>query len=151
MNTIVVGIDGLDESRTALRWAAREAELRHASLCVVHASATPYRFPGLVLHGPADAYPGDAGTMASTESRLALDLIERELEAVGGDAVRVPVERRGTEGDPATALLDAAAGAELLVLGSSHHGSFERAALGDVVRTCAARASCPVVVVPYRR
>ncbi len=35
MNRIVVGIDGSDESKEALRWALEEARLRGASLRAV--------------------------------------------------------------------------------------------------------------------
>ena len=148
MNKIVVGIDGLEGSRKALRWAFGEAQLRHVPLCVVHAWRAPRRVPGLVLHGAADAYPGDSGTVAATESRLARDLIERELQAIAAGKADVPIERRAAEGDPAKTLLEAAEGAELLVVGSSRN-ALERALLGDVARTCVSRASCPVVVVPY--
>jgi nucleotide-binding universal stress UspA family protein len=33
---IVVGIDGSPSSRDAIRWAANEAELRHANLGTAH-------------------------------------------------------------------------------------------------------------------
>jgi nucleotide-binding universal stress UspA family protein len=44
-------------------------------------------------------------------------------------------------------LLDASAGAELLVVGSRGHGGFAEALLGSVSQHCVQHASCPVVVV----
>jgi nucleotide-binding universal stress UspA family protein len=86
--------------------------------------------------------------VASEEQKLALDLIESELEAVGADETSVPIERRGFQGDAAKVLLEEAADAEFLVLGSTHHHAFSRAVLGDVASKCVAHAPCPVVVVP---
>jgi nucleotide-binding universal stress UspA family protein len=36
-SVVVVGVDGSEHARVALRWAAREAQLRGAILKVVHA------------------------------------------------------------------------------------------------------------------
>ena len=54
------------------------------------------------------------------------------------------------EGSPAEALIETAdrEGAELLVVGSRGRGSLRSAVLGSVSRELAARAPCPVVVVP---
>jgi nucleotide-binding universal stress UspA family protein len=44
-------------------------------------------------------------------------------------------------------LLDAAAGANLLVVGSSGHGGFTEALLGSVSQHCVQHAPCPGVVI----
>jgi nucleotide-binding universal stress UspA family protein len=51
------------------------------------------------------------------------------------------------EGNAAQALIDAAAGAELLVVGSRGHGGFVEALLGSVGQHCVQHASCPVLVI----
>jgi nucleotide-binding universal stress UspA family protein len=48
----------------------------------------------------------------------------------------------------AEALLHAAAGAGLLVVGSRGHGTFAGIMLGSVSQHCVQHAPCPVVVVP---
>ncbi|MEV0561406.1 universal stress protein [Dactylosporangium sp. NPDC049742] len=54
------------------------------------------------------------------------------------------------QGHPAKVLLDAANGAELLVVGSRGHGTFTGILLGSVSQHCVQHAPCPVVVVPSR-
>jgi nucleotide-binding universal stress UspA family protein len=53
-------------------------------------------------------------------------------------------------GPAAPALLDAAAGADLLVVGSHGHGTFAGLLLGSVSLHCATHSPCPVVVVRGR-
>jgi nucleotide-binding universal stress UspA family protein len=57
---------------------------------------------------------------------------------------------RLVEGSPARAIMETAErdGAELVVVGSRGRGSLRSAALGSVSRELAARALCPVVIVP---
>jgi nucleotide-binding universal stress UspA family protein len=50
-------------------------------------------------------------------------------------------------GHPAEALIYAADGADLLVVGSRGHGSFAEALLGSVSQHCVHHARCPVLIV----
>ena len=59
-----------------------------------------------------------------------------------------PLEEIVVPGDAASALIDQANGAELLVVGSRGRGRFAGALLGSVSRRCTEHAPCPVVVVP---
>ena len=51
------------------------------------------------------------------------------------------------EGNAAQVLLDAAQGADLLVVGSRGHGGFTEALLGSVSQHCVHHAQCPIVIV----
>ena len=52
------------------------------------------------------------------------------------------------EGQAADALIDAAAQADLLVVGSRGHGGFVGLLLGSVSGQCAHHSRCPLVIVP---
>jgi nucleotide-binding universal stress UspA family protein len=67
-----------------------------------------------------------------------------------GPASDVRVHSLIAEGIAAQVLLDAAAGADLLVLGSRGHGGFAKALLGSVSQHCVQHARCPVVVIATR-
>jgi nucleotide-binding universal stress UspA family protein len=132
--TIVVGIDGSDGSRRALQWAFQEARLRAARVQALLAwtyLAQP--------HGEFDAAYGE------TDARARLD---QALDQVGSDAIDVAVERLVVNDLPARALLDAARGAELVVVGSRGVGGFKGLLLGSVSQQVVQHAPCPVVVVP---
>lgn len=127
---IVVGVDGTEGARHALRWAVAEGARTGAPVVAVTAwtwDDTP----------PFGAWPGVGRELA--------ELVCRH------EVARVPVAGTTTsvvEGDPVTVLLAAARHARLLVLGSHGHGRLRRALLGSTSRRCVRDASCPVVVVP---
>jgi nucleotide-binding universal stress UspA family protein len=136
---IVVGVDGSEQSTAAVRWAAREAHRRHASLRVVHAWVWPlYRVP----LGPAPGAPPGAGLRAAAESVLAA--AGSTAHAVAGD---LPVETSLEVGTAVPVLLRAAEGAALLVVGNRGLGGFTGLLLGSTGIAVSARAACPVVVV----
>ncbi len=136
---IVVGVDGSDSSVEALRWAAGQARLTGATLCVVTAwdypeHATPF---GIVPELPITFDPIE-------EARLALDtLVEEVLDAHPG----IIVLRDVVHGAPAPVLLEYAQDAELLVVGRSGRGALAGALLGSVSGRCVTHASCPVAVI----
>lgn len=143
---IVVGVDGSEASREALRWAADEARLRSARLVAVHAwsfvPAQPIGDPGM-LAVPAGDLPGQLDA-ESEAARLALD--EAVGDALGADP-GIDVERKLVEGDAGETLVKEGAGAELLVVGSHGRSGFKAALLGSVSRSVVDHAPCPVVVV----
>jgi nucleotide-binding universal stress UspA family protein len=143
---IVVGVDGSEASREALRWAADEARLRSARLVAVHAwsfvPAQPIGDPGM-LAVPAGDLPGQLDA-ESEAARLALD--EAVGDALGADP-GIDVERKLVEGDAGETLVKEGAGAELLVMGSHGRSGFKAALLGSVSRFVVDHAPCPVVVV----
>ena len=138
---VVVGIDGSDTSRRAVRWAAHEARLRGAKLEIVSAWHVPLY--GYAHVGSVTAISQDIlqGLVENTEEHLAEATREARVEA--GD---IELETIAAEGRPAKVLLQVSQGADLLVVGSRGLGGFRELLLGSVSQQCAQHASCPVVI-----
>jgi len=138
MAMIVVGVDGSAESKEALRWALEEARLRDATLRAVYAWHNPYLLaPGF---GPPEDFQPDALREQAAET---LDAVIEEV--VGTSDVHV--DTVVAEGPAGSVLVEAAEGAELLVVGSRGHGGFVGLLLGSVSQQCVTHAPCPVLVV----
>jgi nucleotide-binding universal stress UspA family protein len=131
---IVVGVDGSPASLGALMWAVRQAALTGA---VVEA-VTAWQFPA--TYG---GYPVDAGTDWRANAQAIQETAVKE--ALGDEATALV--RRVAQGHSVRVLLDAAADAELLVVGSRGHGGFAGMLLGSVSEHVVAHAPCAVVVV----
>lgn len=73
--------------------------------------------------------------------------LDQALASVRDASEGIEVVATVTEGRPVPVLLAAAAGAELLVVGSRGHGGFAGMLLGSVSQHCVQHAACPVVVI----
>ena len=135
---VVVGVDGSRESEAALWFATEEATLRGALLRIVCAWE-PSASGNL---GEAFAPTPDEFVHAKHHAE---DVLRGALQQVR--AVPLKVEAVAEEGGPAVVLLEQAAGAELLVVGSRGLGAAKRLLLGSVSHDVAHHASCPVVIV----
>ena len=136
---VVVGVDGSEPSEAALRWALDEGAAHKAVVQVVHAWETP-----VIYRSGGGVSGSEMGGVESGAHRLVDDMIERLDET----AASVEVERTVVPGGPASSLLDAAEGADLVVVGRRGLGGFGRLLLGSVSEHVARHAPCPVVVVP---
>jgi nucleotide-binding universal stress UspA family protein len=142
---IVVGVDGSEHARRALRWAVDEARLRGSVVIAVHAYTIP---PVLLAPEPplgAPPAPPDPRLIERLEE-AAERLLADEVEQVDTDDVTV--EGRVVTGLAADALLQAAEEGEMLVVGSRGHGGFKGLLLGSVSQQVAHHARCPLVIVP---
>jgi nucleotide-binding universal stress UspA family protein len=81
---------------------------------------------------------------------MAKRILIAALAEVSGLEPDVLVRPIVTEGHAAGALLDAARGADLLVVGSQGHGGFTAALLGSVTMQCVLHARCSVLVFRFR-
>jgi nucleotide-binding universal stress UspA family protein len=138
---IVAGVDGSPSSASALRWAIGQAGLTGASVDAVIA----WHYPAAAASGGYGMAAGSAGPGDFQE--IAEKVVADAISAAPGSAGHVRVRARVAEGNAARVLLDAADGAELLVVGSRGHGGFTEALLGSVSQHCVQHASCPVVVI----
>jgi nucleotide-binding universal stress UspA family protein len=139
---IVVGVDSSEGAKAALRFALGEAKLRQATLRVVH--TWQYGHIGVKgVEGFSPVVGADLGDLRRT-AEVALDATINEVAPNDNGVV---IERRVSEGSPATVLVDESRGADLLVVGSRGHGGFAGLLLGSVSQQCAHHAACPVVIV----
>jgi len=131
---IVVGVDGSANADEAVRFAAREAVLRHRVLRIVHA----WQFPpiGGYVAGPVAGY-----------AELAEEYVDKGAELARSVAPELEIETVTSMYSAAEGLLHASQGAELLVVGARGHGGFSGLLVGSVSQECASHAACPVVVV----
>lgn len=144
VSRIVVGVDGSPCSARALRWAVRQARLSGGSVDAVFAWEYPTSYGGhaWVPYGATDGIEFE-----EIAERTLADSISQATGPDDGVSVRPKVVR----GNPAQALLDAAQGADLLVVGSRGHGGFTAALLGSVAQQCVYHAGCPVLVIRDQR
>jgi nucleotide-binding universal stress UspA family protein len=144
--TIVVGVDGSDASREALRFAAEEAALREARLIAVHAWSfippQPLGDPGMLAMPAGDL----AGELSAENDAAKLALDEAVNDALGAEP-SVSVEPRLVEGEAGEALVAQSADADIVVVGSHGRSGLKAALLGSVSRHVVDHATCPVVVV----
>jgi nucleotide-binding universal stress UspA family protein len=136
MNEFVVGVDGSDHSRMALRWAAAAAD----------AVGVPVRAVQSWIHPRAAVLPIAPVPLSADEmdeqTREAITAVA--THTLGSSAaVTIDVLR----GQPAGALLQAVTPDSVLVLGSRGLGGFAGLLLGSVSQECVEYGSCPVVVV----
>lgn len=134
-NVIVVGVDGSEPSKAALRWAARYAAPTGRPIEAVIAWQPPANY--------AWAYMDANWRPDHDAEKVLLTAVD---EVFGSDRpanLKLIVQ----EGNAAKVLLDRSKDAELLVVGCRGHGGFVGLLIGSVSANCAEHAKCPVLVV----
>jgi nucleotide-binding universal stress UspA family protein len=134
---IVVGVDGSASSKAALMWAIGQARLTGSEVQAIVA----WEFPAFYSWEGGPMPPEDFEEAARNSLNGAVDEVLSTID------VPVPVDREIRHGHSAQVLVDAAADADLLVVGCRGHGSFYGALLGSISQRCAQHAPCPVVIV----
>ena len=131
---IVVGVDGSPSSEEALRWALRQAAVTGGQ---VHA-VTAWHLPTTTGW---DTALDDVDWAAQAQRTL-----DTALDAAHPDGTP-DVQRHVVEGSAARVLVERAADADLLVVGSRGRGALTGMLTGSVALHVLAHAACPVVVV----
>lgn len=138
---IVVGVDGSDSSREALRWAYDEAAHHGASITAVSC----WHPPALPMTPPYGSAPPEG--YVDQPKQDALDLLENFVSALDVREPAVDVRTSVEEGNPAEVLIERSKEADLIVVGSRGFGGFKGMLLGSVSQHLVAHAESPVVVV----
>ncbi len=137
---VVVGIDGSESSKEALRWAMRQANATGSSVEAIMAWELPTTY---AFGAPMPT----AYDFAPNCERALHEVVQEVVGEYPGVEVSVVV----TEGDARQALVAASRDADLLVVGSRGHGEVVGLLLGSVSEYCATHATCPVVVIRHGR
>lgn len=137
---VVVGVDGSDSARYALRHAVDEAHLWDAELTAVAAVPIP---TGIGMGWVPDA----------TDRREVLADVQAALETtvsevVGDRAVRTRCH--ALDGNAAALMAEFSTAVELIVVGTRGRGGFRGLLLGSTSQAVLQYADCPVMVVPIR-
>ena len=139
---IVVGVNGSAASVAAMHWAVQEARLRGAAVHLVWACE---KDAGLrAPYAPRSQVTREDESRAAGAMLTAIAELARPHLPPGRLTVELAHE------PPVRALLDRAAAAEMLVLGTTRlagEPGQSPGALGPVARACLRLARCPVVVV----
>ena len=132
---VVVGVDGSDANRAAVRWATEEAAEAKRPLTLLSVS-------------------GDFGSLrepaewASHEQEETIAHLREIAEKIHDEHPGLVTRREYEVGHPVPTLLRASAGQGVLVVGRRGLGTFGRMLVGSTSIGVAGRATIPVVIVP---
>jgi nucleotide-binding universal stress UspA family protein len=133
---VIIGVDGSEPGRIALRWAAAEAARRGTTLQIVHAYHARW---------PEVAYtPEHAERAAETAGQK---ILATALEDVRLHEPGVVATGTSVQSGAAAALLDAAGPGDLIVVGSRGHSELGAVFTGSTCHQVASHAETSVVVV----
>jgi nucleotide-binding universal stress UspA family protein len=135
---IIVGVHHSAASLAALRWAAAEARLRHATLHVVHAWEPAVRRASYAILGDS--------TVSGQERLRAQSVLAAVMRGAYGIEIPHGVSAELAEGTAERVLVQRSQGASLLVLGAADPHLAGRPA-GPVIRACMRSARCPLVII----
>ena len=133
---VLVGVDGSDGSRRALRWAIGEAAARYGTVQPVMIWQSAYDM------GETYVPVEEAKFVEAAREHLMESVAE-----VAGENPTVEIDPLVLEGDPAQILCERSGEVDLLVVGSRGYGDFAGLLLGSVSSKCAHHSRCPVVIV----
>jgi nucleotide-binding universal stress UspA family protein len=136
---IVVGTDGSPSADAAIRWAAKDAEMRNAHLTVVYAVA-PVVGTWLATPVPPDVLQWD-----DDRGRQIVDDAVSAAKEVAGGGLSISAEVLVSAAIPA--LIALSKDAQLVVVASRGRGALARTVLGSVSMGLVHHAHCPVAVI----
>lgn len=135
---IVVGIDGSEPAREALRYAAGLAHQRKLPLRIVSAVTMPELYTGMVPPPPEmiDALQAEGERMLSEAEEAAREVAPRT--SIATEVITSP---------PPSALVDASHSAAMVVIGSTGRGGIMYRMMGSTAVAVCSHATSPVLVV----
>ena len=135
---IVVGVDGTDQGRLAVRYAVLEAQRLGCGLRLVHATPETVPMAPMVPLISVDTLDQVSHRIVNEGKQLAYDVTDGEIQ----------VEKLVQSGSRVHILMGAAEDARLIVLGHRDRSILGRFFTSSTCTGVASRAHCPVVCVP---
>ncbi|HEX8094714.1 universal stress protein [Jatrophihabitans sp.] len=136
MPPVVVGVDDSPDARSAVLWAVQEAALAQTSLLVIHSPQLP----------PATVPAGHLSTALRACDDVGSSVVDAAIALARANQPGVTVKGLLSHADPAQALIDVSAEAQLLVLGSRSATMGEMSLLSSKRVTVSAHSHCPVLL-----
>ncbi|MGE5693970.1 MAG: universal stress protein [Candidatus Sericytochromatia bacterium] len=139
---IVVGVDGSAHSHVAVRWAAREAVMRHVALTIVHVLPIP-------LEGWTEwAYmPTELGPLQDKRGQQIIDEATRVAKDATTDGGHVQIDTEMYFSPAVSTMVVLTEDAQMVVVGCRGHGVLRRILLGSMSTALVQHAKCPVAVI----
>ncbi len=134
-NKVIVGVDGSPSSNAALEWAAQEAEIRGATLELIHA----WNYPNL-------GYGGYVAVLEDFE-KDASSLLDEVVASVKKGHPNLKLVSSLLQGPTAQTIMDRAKEADMVVVGSRGRGGFSGLLLGSVGQQLVHHCPAPVVII----
>jgi len=134
--TIVLALDGSDDSQRTIPMAAELARQDGARIVAAHVEQ--------------DVAGKGGGPIPATEDEIQAE-IRKQAEQLSSDGINTTVEMRNTMlGGPAGPIADIAreVNADLIVVGTRGHSAAAGVLLGSVTQRLLHKAPCPVLVIP---
>ena len=139
VKAVMVAFDGSPESRTAVREGVAVASAAHAALRIVAVADTASVGSAVAIAWAT--YEITVAAQKAFHERQIAKLLEELPADLRPDA-------QVATGHPASVILEAAEGVDLLVMGSRGYGALRRVVLGSVSAEVLRAAPCPVLVIP---
>jgi nucleotide-binding universal stress UspA family protein len=139
VGTILVAVDGSATATLALEFAAEEAVVRDATLKVITA---------LDLSNKALSQARPVPELFDNLQRLGEDMVGEAVKRAEELHPGLTCETEVLHGRPQDAIVEAAEGVTMLVVGRRGQGGLASLLLGSVAGYVVNHSPCPVVVVP---
>ncbi|PWA40029.1 Rossmann-like alpha/beta/alpha sandwich fold [Artemisia annua] len=154
LGTVIVAVDGSEESMKALNWALDNVKLRSdGSLFIIHVQSPPSIAAGLnpgaiPFGGPSEVeVPAFTQAIEAHQRKITDAIITHAMEICANK--NTEVKTKVVIGDPKEKICEAVEElhADLLVMGCRSFGPIKRMFLGSVSNYCSNNVPCPVMIV----
>jgi nucleotide-binding universal stress UspA family protein len=137
---VVVGVDGSEPSKQALRWARFLAAATASPIEVVTAWEL---YPAYGMMGAGMATMPSGWDPQADADKMVIATVDEVYDPDRPGGLKIAVCR----GNAAQVLIEKSSQARMVVVGSRGHGGFSGLLLGSVSAACAEHSKCPVFVV----